>query len=220
MIKHNELNTSIYFSMISKAQVVAIYKHNIYSNHTKTKKHFSIRKMSYISLTLLMIFVLVFGAISGEYKSVMSSVLYPITSLYSDKNDLQFTWSDSVINESEISFQMPLVSSDVKVVDGSLIIRSENNGIVRSIEQGIVIEVAADLYSVRYVKVQHSETIFSIVENLYVVSVKTGDKVTKKTILGTSKINENIIVSIYKDGVKIKEIAPNKNEIKVLDFDV
>ena len=201
--------------MISKAQVVGIYKRNITYKTLKNKKHFSIRKMSYIAMSLLMFLVLGIGIIDGEYKDILSQVMYPITSLYSDQNDLQFTWSDSVLVEGELAFQMPMLSSDIKVVDGNLIIKSETNAIVKSIEAGVVLEVSSDLYEVRYVKVQHTSSIFSIIENIDIVSVKEGDAVTKNTILGTSKINENVIVSIYENLQKIKSITPNKNMILV-----
>ena len=201
--------------MISKAQVVGIYKRNITHKTLKNKKHFSIRKMSYIAMSLLMFLVLGIGIIDGEYKDILSQVMYPITSLYSDQNDLQFTWSDSVLVEGELAFQMPMLSSDIKVVDGNLIIKSETNAIVKSIEAGVVLEVSSDLYEVRYVKVQHTSSIFSIIENIDIVSVKEGDAVTKNTILGTSKINENVIVSIYENLQKIKSITPNKNMILV-----
>ena len=201
--------------MISKAQVVGIYKRNITHKTLKNKKHFSIRKMSYIAMSLLMFLVLGIGIIDGEYKDILSQVMYPITSLYSDQNDLQFTWSDSVLVEGELAFQMPMLSSDIKVVDGNLIIKSETNAIVKSIEAGVVLEVSSDLYEVRYVKVQHTSSIFSIIENIDIVSVKEGDTVTKNTILGTSKINENVIVSIYENLQKIKSITPNKNMILV-----
>ena len=169
--------------MISKAQVVGIYKRNITQKTLKNKKHFSIRKMSYIAMSLLMFLVLGIGIIDGEYKDILSQVMYPITSLYSDQNDLQFTWSDSVLVEGELAFQMPMLSSDIKVVDGNLIIKSETNAIVKSIEAGVVLEVSSDLYEVRYVKVQHTSSIFSIIENIDIVSVKEGDAVTKNTIL-------------------------------------
>ena len=201
--------------MISKAQVVGIYKRNITHKTLKNKKHFSIRKMSYIAMSLLMFLVLGIGIIDGEYKDILSQVMYPITSLYSDQNDLQFTWSDSVLVEGELAFQMPMLSSDIKVVDGNLIIKSETNAIVKSIEAGVVLEVSSDLYEVRYVKVQHTSSIFSIIENIDIVSVKEGDTVTKNTILGTSKINENVIVSIYEYLQKIKSITPNNNMILV-----
>ena len=201
--------------MISKAQVVGIYKRNITYKSSKSKRHFSIRKMSYVTMSLLMFLVLGIGVIDGEYKDILSKVMYPITSLYSDQNDLQFTWSDSVLQDRELLFQMPIISSDVKVVDGNLIIRSETSAIVKSIEDGIVLEVGSDLYDVRYIKVQHTSSVFSIIENLDIVAVKEGDTVTKNTILGTSKINENVIVSIYENLQKIKDITPNKNMILV-----
>ena len=201
--------------MISKAQIVGIYKRNITLKVTKNKRHFSIRKMSYVTMSLLMCLVLGIGVVDGEYKDILSTVMYPITSLYSDQNDLQFTWSDSVLVDRELSFQMPMLSHDIKVVDGNIIIKSETSAIVKSIEEGQVLEVGSDLYDVRYIKVQHTSSIFSIIENLDIVSVKEGDAITKNTILGTSKINENVIVSIYENLQKIKAITPNKNMILV-----
>ncbi|MBQ9792109.1 MAG: hypothetical protein IJW28_05990 [Clostridia bacterium] len=209
--------------MISKAQVVGVYKINYYKNTESIVKKNSVKKISFILISFALILVMGVGIINNEHIDLINNIAYifnPITSLYSDKNDLQFTWSENYVDDSSVKYTLPLLSNDIKIVDGNVIIKSMSNAIIKPIEKGVVIEKSEDLQGVRYVKIKHSENTFSIIENLDVITVNELDLVDKNTILGTSKINENIILSIYHNNEKIKDISLNKNMVIVECSDV
>lgn len=208
--------------MVSKAEIVAIYRVSIMEQTQSKSSNTIYKKLAYLSLVIMLVLVCGIGVINNEHIDVVNNIKYiisPITSLYSDKNDLQFTWSDSFVVEDGYEFYLPLMSNNIKIVDGNIIIQASLSTIIKPIESGVIESIGDSIDGVRYIKIKHSENLYSIIENIDIISVHTGDYVTRDTIVGTSNINDSIICSLYKDDSRLKNISIYKNKILV-DVDV
>jgi hypothetical protein len=149
---------------MNKARIINMYKLEItkVSNVSPQKHIKKYPQYLVMSLMLIMIGIVGFGIISGEYIGLSSELIKiynPITSLYSDKHDLQFATSNNYIEESALEYTLPMISSDIRVTNNDIVIKADTSIMIKSVEAGVVSEIGTSLNNVKYIKIKHTEEI-------------------------------------------------------------
>jgi hypothetical protein len=151
---------------------------------------------------------------NGSILKDMMTIYSPITSLYSDKNNLSFTAGGLVYSE-ELDFTLPMLSTKINIVKGNVMIECDKSVMVSSIESGIVEDINYTLDDIKYIKIRHGVDIYSIIENIDVVSVCVGDVVDRSQPIGVGMPDTTIILKIYKQDTLVDRVKIVDNSLEL-----
>lgn len=183
----------------------------IIKKNNKTKKF-----LLPISLSVIVLFV-TFFSIGGTsiigMRNYLSYVFDPVNSLYSDNSTIIFT-SLSGNNKENLNFTLPIISGNVNVnTSGDIILEVTNSIMVKSIEGGIIEDVGMSNDGVKYIKILHSLSISSMIENVDMVGVKIGDNVKKGQDIATAKLGNIVTLRLYENDIQMSNIKINQSKI-------
>ena len=200
---------------MKKLQIVNMYKNNIVykNNKNKLRKNTLVSSVVFCLLIFSCCYVKIIGG-SGvnDWYSDVSSVYNPISKLYNNDDNLIFTDSDNIITNNN-GFVLPLMSSQVSVVNGQIEIMPIENIMVVAPSGGIVEEVGKTSDGRKYLKIKHSSKISSIVEGVHTYGVEKGNIVKRGDKIATAFYGEKVFFSIYKNGKSVENLRFENNKL-------
>ena len=143
----------------------------------------------------------------------MVYVYNPISSLYSDSGNLIFT-SGELFNKESVDLTLPIVSSDIEVDStGSIHIGVVNSIMVKAPDAGVVEKVGMSLDGIKYIKINHSQSISTLIENVNIIGVESGVIVKKGQDIATACEGERIVLKVFYNGFQISNIKLNQSKV-------
>lgn len=180
--------------MYHRAEILSLQKNNfIY----KKKKHYN-AKVTYFSIVLV---VLVLSIIGGKILfagSQIVSSLNPIFSPYVETGNMIFTDLDYKLESKELNFITPVNYKEYQIYENEIVFELLLDNVVKSVEDGVVLEVEKAKDNNKYIKVLHCDNHISVYENIDVCGVEVGLKVSKGDQLATAK-NNKVKLVLLKD---------------------
>jgi hypothetical protein len=133
------------------------------------------------------------------------SVFNPVNSLYNDNSGIVFT--DGNILSEKLNFTIPIVSSQMEILpDGTIDFIVKNSIMVKALEGGYIDAVGVSNDGFKYIKIIHNEEYFSIISNVDIVGVSSGDLIVRGKDIATSKIGDVVSLRIYRNGVQVSNL--------------
>ncbi len=202
---------------MNKAEIVNMYKHKIIHKNLKGK----LKKQVVFSLcifgvlaSVLSYFKIFMNKNMEQIFTSASQVFNPLSGLYNENESAIFINSGSYIFTKDLEFCLPVKSGKVEVKNNEVNITVQDSIMVYACEGGIVTECGISNSGSKYIKIMHSESIFSIVDNVDVIGCDQGDVVKKGREIGTCTPNSIVKISFFKDEKIAENIVVEKNVIK------
>jgi len=192
---------------MKKVEVVNIYKHNIVYRNIKKINSKNLVASIAICLTIILSFCYMYNINNKVQDSI--KVFNPISELYRNVETASF-----VNNIGSINFIAPIKTENYKINSHSIEFVVEDSCVVCSPERGVVCEIGNYNNASKYIKLQHSNNLFSIIKNINVVGVKEGYNVKQGEVIATVKEKEIIIFEIEVDKKVVGNLYFNKRFIK------
>lgn len=191
---------------MKKLEIVNIYKHNIvYKNVKKVNIKNLVLTMS-ICLSIMFSFCYMYFVNSDIMNSV--KVFNPISELYRDVETASF------VSAGSINFIAPIKTERYIINENSIDFIVDESIIISAPESGIICKIGNENNGIKYIKIQHSQNIFSIIKNVDVVGININENVKQGKILATAKQGDTVNFSIEIDGKKVNNLYFNKSFIK------
>lgn len=197
---------------MKKAEIIKLTKKEIKIISHKSRKKIFLGGLLAVSIALIANFVVM----GDDLKSMISRVAHvynPVNSLYSDNSNAIFT--SGIIQDKELlNFIIPIKSSSYEMIsDGSISFSVVNSIMVMASEDGVVEDVGFTIDGVKYIKIKHSLNIYSIVENVNIVGVVSGDVVKKGQDIATAIQGTKISFKLYENDMIITNLKVNQSKI-------
>ena len=165
---------------------------------------------------LITVFMLCFsfgGEGVQQVASSMACIYNPVNSLYSDNSSIIFT-SGMLIEKDSLDFVLPISGAIVSVEsNGNIVLIPSNSIMVKSTEGGVVDCVGTTLDGIKYIKIRHSQDVYSVIENVDVVGVKQNDIVKKGQDIATAITGDQIVLRLYHQDNQVTNIKLNQSKI-------
>jgi len=193
--------------MERRVSILSVKKNEITIKIKKKRPYFA------YSFVIILAFLLCFTFGTSELKSIgisMSQIYNPVSSLYNDNSDVVFT-SGSL---NDLSFAVPLMGANYEISsDGTIEFEVIKSIMVKSCEAGVVEDIGVTNNGIKYIKIKHTEEIWSLIENVDIVGVQENDIVKRGQDVATAKEKSKVYFQLYKDNVKITNIKINSAKI-------
>ena len=88
-----------------------------------------------------------------------------------------------------------------------------NSIMIMAIESGVVREVGQTLDGVKYIKIQHSAEVESVIENVDIVGVVEGNIVKRGQDIATARLGEIITLKIFDKGSQVDTLRVNQSRV-------
>lgn len=168
-----------------------------------------------ISLAFIVIILVCFSFGGDFIKDIGDNVAYvfnPVNSLYSDNSELIFT-SGSLVEKNSLDFIVPIKSDNVTCLGSSIDFVCTNSIMVMAVEGGVVREVGVTLDGTKYIKIQHSAEVESIIENVDIVGVAIGNIVKRGQDIATARVGDTISLKVIDKGVSVENLRVNHSRV-------
>ena len=190
----------------NRVKILSVKKNEIIVSVKKSQ-----RKQIVLSILIIFAFVCLGVLNFNNFGTLISNVYNPVNSLYSDNSDIVFT--NGALVSDNMSFYVPIVAN-YKIMQNGVIEFEVNNSImVKACESGIVDEIGVSNDGIKYIKIKHSETIYSVIENVDIVGVAESTIVKRGQDIATAKLGDRLNFYIVKDGVNIDNIKIESSKI-------
>ena len=197
---------------MKKAEIICLKRNEIKKLKKRYKKRYMIGSLFAISLMLIINFVLT----GDSLQSLMARVSYvynPVNSLYNDNSSAIFT-SGAILEKEALNFIIPIKTTNYQVeTTGELFFDVVNSVMVMACEDGVVQEVGVTLDGVKYIKIKHTMSVYSILENVDIVGVVEDDIVKKGQDIATSIQGAKIKLKIYENDMIVSNLKINQSKI-------
>ena len=161
-------------------------------------------------------FMMLFSVDNGDLRNITNSMVHvynPISSLYSDSGNLIFT-SGELFNKESVDLTLPVVSSDIEIdAMGSVHIKIINSIMVKAPDSGVVEKVGVTLDGIKFVKINHSQTISTIIENVDIIAVENGVILKKGQDIATAHEGESVVLKVLQNGFQISNIKLKQSKV-------
>jgi len=194
--------------MRKKVVVLSLTKNEIIIKCKKKKR--SMRSISvYVSIGIILGLMSI--CFTNSFLSEQMAYVYnPVNSLYSDNSNVIFT-SGNVVGKLE--FSLPILGAGIENNNGVLQFTIGKSIMVMAPEGGVVNECGSTLDGVKYLKIKHTESVYSIIENVDILGVSQYDVVKKGQDIATAKIGEKVNLKIYENDVLVQNLVINQSKI-------
>ena len=179
---------------MKKVEVVGLHKNNIVHKNMKHK----LRKQLIFSVVFFcfLMFSLLYGSyVNSSLSEVCKDVFSPIAELYNSDNSATFVNASNYYVKDK-KFIVPIRTSLVENVNGIIHFTVQESIMVYAPASGIVAEEGTTSSGKRYIKIKHSDTCHSVIENVDVVGVCVGDGVKQGKEIATAK-TDSVVVLLY-----------------------
>jgi hypothetical protein len=189
---------------MKKINIVSLYKHNIvHKNTTKIQaKNFIIS----LVVCIITVFSFIYLGIVNEDVKISTNAFNPISELYRDVEVASFVSGDNV------SFIVPIKTEKYVINLDNIEFTSTSSIMIFASCDGVVEDIGNDKY--RYIKIKHTNELFSVISNVDIVGVKIGNIVKQGQEIATVKPNSKVYFRIENNGELIKGLYLNKSFIK------
>lgn len=168
-----------------------------------------------ISLAFIVITLLCFsfgGSLLGDIGNDVAYVFNPVNSLYNDNSELVFT-SGTLAEKNKLDFILPIKSEKINCLGNSIDFECTNSIMVMAIESGVVREIGVTLDGVKYIKIQHSAEMDSVIENVDIIGVSIGNIVKRGQDIATVQVGEVITLKIFDKGSQVGNLRINQSRV-------
>lgn len=200
---------------MKSVKIVNMYQNNIVikNNKNRLRKTTTIWSVVFCVLVFACSYYKIIGGSGADnwYNSVQS-VYSPTNELYSDEGSVVFTNNETVLTSSG-SFDLPIISGEVSVVNNQIQITPSQTIIVCTPCPGVIEEIGKTNNGTKYIKIKHTTKIYSIVENIETVGVTKGQIVKRGDKIATANPDKTITISIYKNKKMIEGLRVEDNKI-------
>lgn len=174
----------------------------------KSRVHFG------MCLIIIMAFVLSFSFGSSEIKNIgfsMSQIYNPVSSLYNDNSDVIFT--NGTITGEMLGFYVPIIANYEIDQSGTITFEISNSIMVKASEAGVIEDIGVTNNGIKYIKIKHSNNIYTLTENIDIIGVQRGEIVKRGQDIATASQGAKVYFQIYKDNKKIPNIKIESTKI-------
>lgn len=193
----------------NKVKILSVKRNEITIKIKKEKHNFIFLSLCVFGLVMF----LSLGIVDHGIIQTMATVYNPVNSLYNDNSDIVFT---SMSNS--LSFSLPIMGSLYEILsDGTIEFFGHKSIMIKTSELGVVEDVFINEDSKKCIKIRHADNVFSIVENIDIVGVNTGDIVKKGQDIATIRLDSRIKFSIYINNTKVSNIKIEQSKIVCQD---
>ena len=193
-----------------RVAIISVKKNEITINLRKKS-----RSYSGFSIFIIIAFLTCFSLNIGDIKNIgfsMAQIYNPVSSLYNDNSDVVFT--NALIETNNLDFVVPLMGSNYEInTDGTIVFEVTSSIMVKSCESGYVDEIGTTNNGVKYIKIKHSDTIWSLYENVDIVGIQKNEIVKKGQDIATAKIGAKVYFQIFNGDVRISNLKINAVKI-------
>jgi len=192
-----------------KVIILNVHKNEISIRIKKKKKSYWT-----LSVFFIMAFFLSFAFGTGEIKHFgysMSQIYNPVSSLYNDNSDVIFT--NGTITGEVLGFYVPVIGNYELAEDGTITFLITNSIMIKASESGVVDGVGVTNNGIKYIKIKHSEDVFSLIENVDIVGIETGEIVKRGQDIATAKEGSKVYFQLFKDNMKISNLKIESTKI-------
>ncbi len=195
-------------------EIVNITKNHInYIKKTQKniKNHASARKI------LAIVSVFMFTILTSAYVMIFAKD----TRYYTTFNNLitRNMGMESIIDEvcgvkeSELHFALPIKTTHTEVHDGYIKMTMTEDNVVRGMECGYVKKIGENNLKQRYIELQHTDKLSSVIYGVDVIGVGVGQYIKKGDLIGTLEKNNTLIIKLFKQGSQIIDVNVVDNHI-------
>lgn len=185
---------------------------NTYSQKIIMKSKNKQFKKNYIFISLFLVVVSIFAIIDNNYLNIVKNICVsgsPVNSLYDDNSEILFVGNNKVFN-----FVIPINGAIVNIDDAGIMhFEVVKSIMVMASEDGVISQVGHTLDGVKFIKIKHSDDVYSIIENIEIVGVADGEIVKKGQDIATAKMGSKVNMKIIKNNVLVNNIKINKSKI-------
>ena len=211
MYLHNNLWTSIYFDMERKAEILSLKKNDIILKRKKQKNNLA--TYSFIFIALFLLCFATNNSYFGVLKESVVKVCNPVSSLYNDNSEVIFTSSNNSEKDT-LNLVLPIKASNYEIMaDGTIEFVVGNSIMVTSCESGIVLDVGNSLDGKKFIKINHSNNVVTLIENVDMVGVKIGDVLKSGQDVATAKCGDKIYLKIFQNDIQLSNLKISKSKI-------
>ena len=186
--------------------ILSLSKNEIIINpkHKKTKNSF----LLYSSLCVVALISIVCFTNSMVLNDFIA-VYNPVNSLYNDNSDVVFTGGGL----TKLEFTLPILGAGITNNSGVIEFFVGKSIMVRATESGIVSDCGTTLNGVKYIKIKHSDSVYSVLENLDIIGVAQFDTVKRGQDIATAKVGETVILKIFENDIPVQNLKINQSKI-------
>lgn len=190
---------------MKRANIINLYKHNIIHRNIKNKQ----RKDFYFAFSIFAVVLFLSSYLYFVNESVEKSVevVNPISELYRDVEVASF------VNGGVVNIILPIKSSKCEVMDNVINITVTDSIMVYAPASGVV-ESVDDLNGKKTIKIKHSETLATVVENIDIVGVKVGDVVKQGKEIATASTGMIVKLYVIENNKVVNNLSLNKSYVK------
>lgn len=195
--------------MSKNVKMISLTKNEIVIKYKKKKiNYLTISSIGCTFIILLLIFLCHFNE---SFSKKVLTVYNPVNSLYSDNSDIVFT--SSVITFDKLEFTIPIVGGSIEIFDNSLQFTIGNSIMIRSIESGVVVDSGQTMEGIKYIKIKHTNNVFSIIENVDIIGVSEFESVKRGQDIATGINGDIVTLKIFKDDIQVPIIKVSQSKI-------
>lgn len=193
--------------MRKKVVVLSLTKNEIIIKRPKNKINITHIGM-YVSMVIILcvMSVVSFGLVD---KGDVAQVFNPVNSLYNDNSDVIFT--NGSVGKKE--FALPILGSVIENNGYQLDFVVAKSIMVMSPGGGIISECGQSINGVKYIKINHGNDIYSVIENVDIVGVEKGDVVKGGMDIATGKVGQTVSLRFYEGDVQVNGIKVEQSKI-------
>lgn len=198
--------------MKSKVQILSIKKNTI-SVKIKSSKQTILVPLCVASIAIFMLCFSFGGTSIKEVGSNMAYIYNPVNSLYNDNSSVIFA-NAGLIDKESLDFVLPMSGASFELqTNGDIVFTVGNSIMLKASEGGVVVESGTTVDGIKYIKIQHSQDVYSLIENVDILGVKEGDTVKKGQDVATAKIGERVVFKLFLLESQISNIKINQSKI-------
>ena len=204
------MRTSVHCIMeIKKVTILSVKKNEI--TICLKKKYRPRLQISFVVIAVMMLCFVFGGTDVRTIGLTMSRIYNPVSSLYNDNSDVVFT--NGTLSSENLIFYVPLIAN-YEIINGDTVVFTVTNSImVKAPEAGVIKDIGVTNNGIKYIKIKHSETVWSLIENVDIVGVKENEIVSRGKDIATAKENSKVYFQIYENDGRIKNINVQSTKI-------
>ena len=197
--------------MERKAEILSLKKNDIILKRKNQKN--GLATYSFIFIALFILCFATNNTYFGELKENVIKVYNPVSSLYNDNSKVIFT-SSNVFEKDTVNLVLPIKASTYEIMtDGTIEFIVGNSIMVTSCESGVVLDVGNTLDGKKFIKINHSNNIVTLIENVDMIGVKIGDILKSGQDVATAKCGDRIHLKIFQNDIQLSNLKISKNKI-------
>lgn len=173
------------------------------------KKKFNISNVGMYVSAVVIFCVMSIVSLGVINKDSVTQVFNPVNSLYNDNSDVIFT-NGTIANND---FSLPILGSVIENNDDEICFVVAKSIMVMAPSGGVVSECGQTLNGIKYIKIKHSNNIYSVIENVDIIGVEVSDIVKKGTDIATAKVGDIVVLKFFENDIQVSGLTITQSKI-------